>query len=92
MDQRIAATSRAPLRNVADGHALAAAIVDTVRESLVVLDRELRVITASRSFYRTFGAEPQSTEGRMFYELANGQWNIPRLRLLLEEKQSPHSR
>ncbi len=47
----IAVTSQESLSNVKDGHALAAAIVDTVRESLVVLDRQLRVITASRSFY-----------------------------------------
>ena len=66
-------------------HALAEAIVDTVREPLVVLDRNLRVITASRSFYRTFGVERQHTEGTMFYELGDGQWDIPALRKLLEE-------
>ena len=43
-----------PLATVAHGHTLAEAIVDTVREPLVVLDRDLRVIAASRSFYRTF--------------------------------------
>ena len=45
---------RNPLAAVAHGHSLAEAIVDTVREPLVVLDRDLRVIAASRSFYRTF--------------------------------------
>ena len=64
---------------------LADAIVDTVREPLVVLDRDLRVLTASRSFYQTFGAEPAETQGRLFYELAEGQWDIPALRRLLEE-------
>ena len=64
---------------------LAEAIVDTVREPLVVLDRDLRVLTASRSFYQTFGAEPDQTQGRLFYELAEGQWDIPALRRLLEE-------
>jgi PAS domain-containing protein len=54
---------------VAHGHSLAEAIVDTVREPLVVLDRDLRVIAASRSFYRTFAAEPENTQGRMLYEL-----------------------
>lgn len=67
------------------GNALAAAIVDTVRESLIVLDRDLRVITASRSFYHAFGAEPETTLGRKFYDLGQGQWNIPALRTLLEE-------
>ena len=64
---------------------LAEAIVDTVREPLVVLDRDLRVVAASRSFYRTFGVARYNTQGRLFYELANGQWDIPALRTLLEE-------
>jgi PAS domain S-box-containing protein len=53
-------------------------------KSLIVLDRDLRVVAASRSFYRTFGVAPQNTEGRMLYELGDGQWNIPGLRDLLE--------
>jgi PAS domain-containing protein len=48
------------LRHVKDGHSLA--IVDTVREALIVLDRDLRVVAASRSFYQTFGANPQGTQ------------------------------
>ena len=59
--------------------------MDTVREPLVVLDRDLRVVSASRSFYRTFAMEPRNTIGRMFYELDDGQWDIPALRKLLEE-------
>jgi len=75
---------RNPLAAVTHGHSLAEAIVDTVREPLVVLDRDLRVIAASRSFYQTFAVEPQKTEGRMLYELGDGQWNIPALRTVLE--------
>ncbi len=74
-----------PLRYVKDGHTLAHAIVDTVREALIVLDRNLRVVAASRSFYQTFGADPQDTQGQLLYDLGNGQWNIPALRRLLEE-------
>src|SRR5690349_9405150 len=59
------------------------AIVDTVREPLVVLDDALRVVVASRSFYRAFAVTPEDTEGRFFYELGTGQWNIPALRELL---------
>jgi len=70
--------------DVKDGRILAAAIVDTLREPLVVLDRDLRVVAASRSFYRTFGVEPQNTIGRMLYDLGDGQWNIPALRKLLD--------
>src|ERR1700687_2666501 len=61
------------------------AIVDTVREPLIVLDDTLRVLVASRSFYRAFDATRQETEGRPLYELGDGQWNIPGLRTLLEE-------
>ena len=61
------------------------AIVDTVREPLIVLDEALRVVVASRSFYRAFEVTPQETEGRSLYELGNGQWNIPALRELLDE-------
>jgi two-component sensor histidine kinase len=64
---------------------LADAIVDTVREPLVVLDRDLRVVAASRSFYRMFALTPENTQGRLFYELADGQWDISALRELLEE-------
>jgi two-component sensor histidine kinase len=60
------------------------AIVDTVREPLVVLDSALRVEVASRSFYQTFNVTPEETAGRLLYELGNGQWNIPALRKLLE--------
>jgi two-component sensor histidine kinase len=61
------------------------AIVDTVREALVVLDGELRVVVASRSFYRTFKTTPRETEERHFYELGNGAWSAPSLCKLLEE-------
>src|SRR6476619_5098402 len=57
----------------------------SVREPLVVLDRDLRVIAASRSFYRTFAVEPRNTQGRKLYLLGDGQWNIPALRTVLEE-------
>jgi hypothetical protein len=50
-----------------------------------VLDQDLRVITASRSFYRTFKVGPEDTEGRLLYERGDGHWDIPKLRLLLEK-------
>ena len=63
----------------------AEAIVDTVSESRLVLEADLRVKTANQSFYRTFQVERADTEGRLVYELGNGAWNIPGLRTLLEE-------
>jgi chemotaxis protein methyltransferase CheR len=65
-------------------YAFANAIVDTVREPLVVLDKNLRVIAASRSFYSTFKMDRINTEGKLLYELGDGEWDIPKLRVLLE--------
>src|SRR5687767_2982932 len=60
-------------------------IVDTVREPLLILDATLRVRSANRAFYQTFHVTPGETEGRLIYELGNGQWDIPDLRTLLED-------
>jgi chemotaxis protein methyltransferase CheR len=60
-------------------------IVDIVREPVVILDKSLRVKAANEPFYRTFQVEPKDTEGKVIYELGNGQWNIPALRRLLED-------
>ena len=54
---------------------VAEAIVDAIREPLLVLDPDMRVIAASRSFYRTFAVTPRKTEGRLVFELGDGQWN-----------------
>jgi two-component system CheB/CheR fusion protein len=59
-------------------------IVDTVREPLIVLDEELRVVTASRSFYEVFKVNQEETVGQLIYNLGNKQWDIPKLRELLE--------
>ncbi|MBS3028368.1 MAG: PAS domain-containing protein [Dolichospermum sp. DET50] len=61
------------------------AIVDTVRQSLVVLDIDLRVVTANQFFYDTFRVVREATENCLIYEIGNGQWNIAKLRSLLEE-------
>jgi two-component system CheB/CheR fusion protein len=60
------------------------AIVDTIREPLLVIDEELRIKRASRSFYVKFGLSEKETEGRLLYEIAGGEWNIPQLKKLLE--------
>ncbi len=63
---------------------LAERIVDAVREPLLVLDSELRVVRANRSFYGAFRVAPAETEGQQVGELGSQQWNIPRLQTLLE--------
>jgi two-component sensor histidine kinase len=69
---------------ITDGRTLAQALVDTVREALLVLDGDLRVVAASRSFYATFKTTPAETVGRLVYDLGSGEWNNPALRELLE--------
>lgn len=63
----------------------AEAVVHTVRQPLLVLDAELRVMLANRAFYKTFEVAPEDTDGRLVYELGDRQWDIPRLRELLEK-------
>lgn len=62
----------------------AQAIVETVREPLLVLNLDLQAITANRSFYETFQVTPTETEQRLIFDLGNRQWNIPQLRSRLE--------
>ena len=73
------AESATEARNLAEG------IVDTVREPLVVLDGGLRVIAANGAFYNLFNAAIDSTIAQSFFELGNGQWDVPKLRELLEK-------
>ncbi len=63
----------------------ATAIVETVREPLIVLDADLRVMTANQSFYQMFKVLPTQTEDQSIFDLGNGEWNQDRLRLLLED-------
>ena len=73
-------------RNLAEG------IVETVGDPLVALDGGLRVVAANSAFYRLFQTVPDATVGQYFYDLGNGQWNIPRLRELLEQILPQNSR
>ena len=60
-------------------------ILGSIREPLLLLDRDLKVVTANPSFYRVFNVEPDETEGALIYDLGNRQWDIPDLRKLLED-------
>ena len=61
------------------------AIVQTLREPLIVLNADLHVVTANQRFYDTFKVSPQETEKNLIFDLGNQQWNIPQLRSLLED-------
>ena len=73
-----------PFKHVKSASVLAQAIVDTVRESLLVLDSDLNVIAASRSFYQNFRVSAQQVLGRSIFDLVDAQFDIPALRPLLE--------
>jgi two-component sensor histidine kinase len=71
-------------QNLEDAQRLAQAIVNTIHDPLLVLDKRFYVLAASRSFYETFKVTAEDTYGRLLYTLGDGQWDIPALRLLLE--------
>jgi two-component system CheB/CheR fusion protein len=69
----------------------AEAIVETVREPLVILNQNLQIVQANKAFYQTFQVAREETEGRLIYDLGTGQWNIPKLRELLENILPAHA-
>ncbi|GEM_PF-3477379 len=60
-------------------------IFDTIKQSLVVLNKDLTVVMANASFYKTFKVNRKETEGARIYDIGNGQWNIDKLKVLLEK-------
>ncbi len=72
-------------RALAISHTYSDDIIATLREPFLMLDSDLRVKTANRSFYDSFRVSKEETENRLVYDLGNGQWDIPGLRKLLDE-------
>jgi PAS domain S-box-containing protein len=60
-------------------------VVDTVRHPFLILDEHLVVISANRTFYAFFHVTKEETEGKRVYDLGNGQWNVEKLSILLED-------
>jgi len=60
-------------------------VVDIVREPVLILDKDFRVLAANDCFYSSFKVKPKDTEAKIIYELGNGQWNIPALKKLLKD-------
>ena len=60
-------------------------VVDTLREPFLVLNEHLEVVSANRTFYNFFETSAPQTEGKRVYDLGNGQWSAPKLRILLED-------
>ncbi len=63
----------------------AESIMDTIHESLIVLDKDLKIVSANRSFYRKFQTTPEQTEGHLIFDIGNRNWDIPEFRKLLEK-------
>ncbi|WP_440949786.1 chemotaxis protein CheB [Methanosphaerula subterraneus] len=70
---------------LSEARAYAEAIVATIREPLLVLDRAMHIVSGNHSFFETFRVSPGEVEGRELYTLGDGQWDIPELRQLLEK-------
>src|SRR5208283_4581589 len=66
-------------------------IFNTVREGILILDENMKVLSANRSFYSIFKVDIANTIGYLLYDLGNGQWNIPSLRVLLEDILPKHN-
>jgi len=73
------------------GRDFAEAIVEAVHEPLLILRKNLEVVAANKAFYHVFHVSPEETEGRLVYDLGDGQWNIPRLHELLHQILPAHS-
>lgn len=73
-----------PFADTQLGHALTRAIVDTIHEPFLVLDADLRIIVASRSFYEKFQVTKEETQGKLLFEIGDGQYDIPALRHFLK--------
>lgn len=60
-------------------------IIDTLRDPLLVIDEDLKILWANRSFFEFFQVKPENTMGKEIFAIGNGQWDIPELRKLLDE-------
>lgn len=66
-------------------------VVDILREPVLVLDKDFKIMAANECFYKTFKVLEKDTEGKVVYKLGNGQWNIPALKKLLEDILPKHT-
>jgi diguanylate cyclase (GGDEF)-like protein/PAS domain S-box-containing protein len=67
-----------------DARILAESVIETIDESLLILDEGMHILSANKAFYDVFSVTEKETKGRIIYELGNGQWNIEALREMLE--------
>jgi PAS domain-containing protein len=78
-------TDQKRMQEIQDALIFSRGIVDTVREPLIVLDANLRVVSANKTFYEMFKTTEEDTDQKLIYDIGNRQWDIPMLRKALEE-------
>lgn len=84
-NKEIVGINKQPERGLQQALEFVEGIVATIREPLLVLDASLKIVGANNSFYKLFSVKPQEIEGRLIYKIGNNQWDIPKLRELLQE-------
>jgi two-component system, chemotaxis family, CheB/CheR fusion protein len=84
--------SKRHLRHQQQAADFANALLETVRSASLLLDANLRIRRAAPAFYSLFRTEPEKTEGYLFYEIGQGEWDTPELRSLLEDVLPRNSR
>lgn len=81
--------TKAPVLNAAESRSVALkymkTLVEVARESFLILDSNLKVISANPIFYKTFSVLKGETEQKLLFKLGDGQWNIPELKKLLKK-------
>ena len=92
-EELVTINSQLLVRNdqLVEANEYAEAVSETIREAVLIIDKDFRVISANKAFYRTFHTKEHQTEGMLLFELGNRQWDILELRKLLEEIVYKHS-
>ena len=92
MAKKTSTTKRAPTKGVPDADKIWSVawtyihtVINTAREPFLILDADMRVLSANKTFYRFFHVTKKATEGTLVYKLGDDQWDIPALRKLLEK-------
>ena len=73
---------------LSESHEYTEAVVDIINEAVIILTRDFRIISANRSFYQKFKLREQEVEGQLLFDMAKGEWDMPQIRELLEQRVS----
>lgn len=91
MNKKINKTKKFDLGLWDDSWTYIKTVVDIVREPVLILNKDFKIMAANECFYNIFKVKPRETEGKIVYDIGNGQWNIPSLKKLLEDVLPKHT-